>query len=107
MNFPSLDTLVSLATAGSGALGALGLNALLKRPQLTAEALQTLTALCDKIVLATEQGHGAMSSAEKKQLAEQLVSQALSAMGIPVPAALIDVAIEEAVAIMNRSGKQA
>lgn len=94
---------VKLGAVGAGltALLHMSLSSLIGRGGFSSDTLALVTDICRKVVLAVEQAHGQLSGPDKKQLAEQMIGEIMSHLGINVPKALIDAAIESSVLLAN------
>jgi hypothetical protein len=77
------------------------LSSLFKKPALTLDAFQQALAVAEKVVMAVEQAHGGLPGADKKALAEAVLGEILSHLGLRVPKVVIDAAIESAVLLLN------
>lgn len=104
MTLSLLFSLIKFFGLGAGLGGVLHLISLLgSKAQLSAQWLQIVSQLCQQVAQAVEQSNGSLSGDQKKQLAETIINEILSHMGITVPKILIDTGIEAAVLVINQA----
>src|SRR5262249_39311059 len=104
MTLTLLFPLIKFFGFGAGLGGVLHLISLLgSKAQMSADFLQIVSQLCQQVAQAVEQSNGQLSGDQKKQLAETIINEILSHMGISVPKILIDTGIEAAVLVINQA----
>ena len=94
----------TLMVLGAGALFSLGFSLvgkLLRGASLSQETWRQVLGTAQKVVMAVEQAHGGLSGADKKRLAEEMLGRILACMGFRVPSAVLDVALESTVLLLN------
>ncbi len=95
---------VALMALGAGVLFSLGFSVvgrLLRGAGLSQDGWRRVLGTAQKVVMAVEQAHGGLSGADKKRLAEEMLGRILACMGFRVPSAVLDVALESTVLLLN------